>query len=59
MTTSNNHVGTSTWGRALRAGLLCVPALALVACGGGGGSTTSSTVSPTSGGSGGTAVAPS
>lgn len=56
MTTSNNHVGSWTWGRALRAGLLCVPALALVACGGGGGSPTSSTVSSTSGGSGGTAV---
>ncbi|MFL6694060.1 MAG: hypothetical protein ACJ8GO_13990, partial [Ramlibacter sp.] len=38
MTTSNETVGFWNWGRALRAGFLCVPAaLALVACGGGGG----------------------
>ena len=46
MTTSNKW----TWGRALRAGLVCVPALALVACGGcgGGGSSAPTTTSGSS-----------
>lgn len=37
MRTSNKSPRFRTLGRALRAGLVCVPALALVACGGGGG----------------------
>ena len=53
MTTSNKW----TWGRALRAGLVCVPALALVACGGGGGGGSSAVSSaPTTSGSSSTAV---
>lgn len=37
MKTPNESIRFRTLGRALRAGLLCAPALALVACGGGGG----------------------
>ncbi|WP_427914164.1 hypothetical protein ACPWT1_04225 [Ramlibacter sp. MMS24-I3-19] len=61
MRTSNKNVRFGNWGRALRAGLLCVPALALVACGGGGGGGSAGTpvatpTTTTSGGSGSTAV---
>lgn len=57
MGTSNKTMWT--WSRALRAGLLCVPALVLVACGGGGGGggSAAATVAPTTtGGSGSTGV---
>ncbi|MGZ5269008.1 MAG: hypothetical protein ACXWC6_00195 [Ramlibacter sp.] len=57
MTMSNKTKGFLNLGRVLRAGLLCVPALALVACGGGGGGGgATTTTASTGGGSGGTAV---
>ena len=56
MTTSTRSVRFWNWGRALRAGLLCVPALALVACGGGGGGGAAGIPTNTGGGSGSTAV---
>lgn len=40
MKASNKTNRFNPWGRALRAGVLCVPALVLVACGGGGGGST-------------------
>lgn len=48
MTTSNKS--SWNWSRALRAGLLCMPALALVACGGGGGGGTPAPASSASNG---------
>ena len=52
MRTSNNPIRFWNFSRAMRAGLLCLPALALVACGGGGGGRSASTGTGTGGGSG-------
>ncbi|HEY0823943.1 MAG TPA: hypothetical protein VGD76_09170 [Ramlibacter sp.] len=42
----NQDARTGMWKKALRAGLLCVPAMVLVACGGGGGGTTGAATAP-------------